>query len=582
MKSFFKQLTSVLSQLGSKWELVLYGVFLWLSTWIMFKTFSYDAQNGQFLIGTKIWSDYGATLPLIRSFSFGDNWPPEYPIFPGEPIRYHFLFFFLVGMLEKAGLPIDWALNIPSALGFFAILAMVYAISKRLFHDARVGLLSTAFFLFNGSLSFLQFFQKHPLSASTLKDIVTSNQFTAMGPWDGGKVLGTWHLNVFLNQRHFVVALGILMIFLFTCLWLENRGRKSHLISAIVFGTVIGFFTLLHKPVLLMFAVAMTVFFLALPYLRLFLLVMGAVSLGVMGLIWLMSFNIAGSPSDVISWFPGFTIHEAKSSAEVLSFFWYQFGLHCFLVPIGLLLAPWRAKIFMLPALIVFAIAFMFRFSNDIMANHKFINFGLIMAQMLSAYALFRTYDFIMKREISGTLIRWFRSGVTRLTTAAVIFFLTFSGILDAFAVINESYYHLEDIKLNPMARWFYENTPKNAVVLNSVYTHHPATIAGRKIFLGWAYFTWSAGYDHNGRWQITKKIFAGEDPQIFCPLLRANNISYITTQDTSGDHDMPPVNYKYFQENFTPSFISADEKYAVYSTEQLCAVATPHATAPK
>src|SRR5574340_918749 len=87
------------------------------SVWLMFHTFSY--QSGSMLIAIKAWSDFASHIPLIRSFSLGNNFPPEYPIFPGEPIRYHFLFYLLVGLLEKAGLRIDWALNLPSALSFF-------------------------------------------------------------------------------------------------------------------------------------------------------------------------------------------------------------------------------------------------------------------------------------------------------------------------------------------------------------------------------------------------------------------------------------------------------------------------------
>ena len=335
MKNFTKTLMSALSRVGNKWELVLYAILLWFSTWIMFKTFSYDFETGKIMVGKKIWSDLAANLPLIRSFSYGDNWPPEYPIYPGEPIRYHFLFYYIVGMLEKAGVPIHWAMNIPSALGFFAIPSMIYAVGKRLFHDVRVALLSVVFFLFNGSLSFIQYFERNPLSASTLKDILARSEYTAMGPWDNGNVLGVWHLNVFLNQRHFSIALGMLMLFIFTCLWLENRGRKSHLIAAVFFGIIVGLLTLFHKPVMLMVAIVMTVFFLALPYLRLFLVVTGAVTLGVMGGIWLMSLSIAGPATDVISWYPGFTLNAAKSHTEVISFFWYQFGLHCFLIRIG-------------------------------------------------------------------------------------------------------------------------------------------------------------------------------------------------------------------------------------------------------
>ena len=88
----------------------IFGFFL------MFSTFS--SMDGNMIISSKAWSDFASHIPLIRSFSLGSNFPVEYPLFPGEPIKYHFIFYYLVGLLEKIGLNIGLALNIPSFIGF--------------------------------------------------------------------------------------------------------------------------------------------------------------------------------------------------------------------------------------------------------------------------------------------------------------------------------------------------------------------------------------------------------------------------------------------------------------------------------
>src|SRR5260221_11856664 len=75
------------------------------STWLMFSTFEYD--KGRMLIAAKAWSDFANHIPLIRTFSYGYNIPPQDPLFAGEPIRYHFLFYMFVGFLEKIGVRID-------------------------------------------------------------------------------------------------------------------------------------------------------------------------------------------------------------------------------------------------------------------------------------------------------------------------------------------------------------------------------------------------------------------------------------------------------------------------------------------
>ncbi len=121
-----------------------FGIFLMLST--------FSKEHNALFISTKSWSDFASHIPLIRSFSFGWNFPPEYPLFPGEPIKYHFLFYSGVGLLEKIGVPIDFALNIPSIIGFILLTYVIYVLGKMIFKSKAVGVLSVIFFIFNSSL----------------------------------------------------------------------------------------------------------------------------------------------------------------------------------------------------------------------------------------------------------------------------------------------------------------------------------------------------------------------------------------------------------------------------------------------
>ena len=118
-------------------------MLLLFSWWLMWHTFDYRQKT--LFIATKAWSDFSATLPLARSFSWGKNWPPEHPLFPGEPIKYHFLFYLGVGFLEKLGLNLGWALNLPSLLGFWGLLVMIYLLTKLLFKNKSIGFLTVIF-----------------------------------------------------------------------------------------------------------------------------------------------------------------------------------------------------------------------------------------------------------------------------------------------------------------------------------------------------------------------------------------------------------------------------------------------------
>src|SRR3989304_554086 len=103
--------------LGLRPSHVIFFIIAFLYSWILFSsTFDYDEKLHEIKIAGFIWSDYGFHLPLIRSFSLGNNLSLEHPLYAHESIRYHFLFDFMVGIQEKMAIPLDYALNIPSAL----------------------------------------------------------------------------------------------------------------------------------------------------------------------------------------------------------------------------------------------------------------------------------------------------------------------------------------------------------------------------------------------------------------------------------------------------------------------------------
>jgi hypothetical protein len=544
------------------WEKLFLAGLLVFSFYLMFHSFNFDFKTGNLLIGFKIWSDFAATLHLTRSFSLGHNWPPEYPLFPGQPIQYHFLFFYFVAMLEKIGIPLVYALNIPSALGFFTILLMIYLIAKKLF-DKRVGFLAVLFFLFDGSLSFTRYFEKAPFSLQSLRNIWNVIDFPSNAPWDNSGILAFWTLNVFTNQRHFCVALGFLMAMIWYCI--KHESKKPKLIYGVLFGLAVGLLPLFHKPILLMVAVVMIVYFLAFPNLRKFLFILGVASVFVMG--GLDVLNLLDSPSavaDVSGWYPGYFIHDTLSIKEFFHFWWRNIGLHFYLIPIGFYFAPRKTKLFFLPAFIIFLIAFDFKFSQDVLANHKFFNFFLAMSEMLSAYSLFLFYDYLRK---CGQPLKY----ISKPILVMAVFFLTFSGVINFLAMKNDYVATIGDVKTDKAAQWFVENTPKDSIVMNSSFLYHPASLAGRKIFLGWPYFVITAGYDADGRMRILRAVFSSESPDFFCPIFKKYNIGYLTVEDTSKDSNLPPINLKYFTEHFNPVFKKDNSAFAIYDVKDLC-----------
>ena len=183
---------------------------------------------------------------------------------------------------------------------------------------------------------------------------------------------------------------------------------------------------------------------------------------------------------------------------------------------------------------------------------------------MLTAFVIVKAYDLISGRFSHGRIMALGMSGV-------LVLFLTLSGVIDFFAIVNTPSVKLRDIGSDPRARWFAENTPKDAVVLASKYLYAAPSIAGRKSFLGWQYFTISLGYDSRSRLRIVKTILSGKDHEEMCRLLRLNNISYIEVGEYGETKLRPPVNTEYFRANFSPEYASSDGRNTVYSTAKIC-----------
>jgi hypothetical protein len=530
----------------------------------MWKTFY--LKSGDMHVAGKVWSDFGATLPLERSFAYGSNFPPQYPIFAGPPIRYHFVFFLIVGILERVGVPLDWGLNTLSIVGFFGLLILLYLFAKALFKSHFVGILSVVLFLLNGSLSFLEFFKKHPISIQTPFDIIKNNDWSSFGPYDGKTVSAFWSLNIFTNQRHLALGYAFfigLLYFLYTknhkielSKKRQESSQKNPLVirnsQFLILGLLIGLFPFIHLTVYMMMCMTLLVMFFFLPNLRKQIFIVGLIA-GILGIPQILS--MGSTHADGVNFItPGYLISNKLTIQNFLHYWFFNLGITSILSLCGFILAKREQRKFFLPFLLFFVIGNIFQFSPEMGSNHKFFNMFVIGANIFSAYALSRVWKF----HILGKVL-----------VPICIFVMTFSGIIDIFPVFNDGYIVAHDIPNNPTAQFIVQNTPPNAVFLNAEFINDPASIAGRKIYLGWPYFAWSAGYDTNTRFKKMKMILASPTTRELCNSLKEENIQYIELKNPTDLEETVP-NYTLFQE-FTPVYSNHESKINIYSAHKIC-----------
>lgn len=499
------------------------------SFWLMWHTLSYNSQTHTILISGKYWSDFGGHLPQIRSFSYGYNWPPEYPTFPGEPSRYHMLFYFLVGQLEKIGLRLDWALNLPSALGFFFLCVMIWIVAYRFFRRHSVAFLSVLFFLFNSSFSWLDFLQKNQLA-----DLPKLIHFPSFGPWNGSQISAFWNLNIYTNQRHLGLSFTVALVVIYLSF---SSSRKLTLLI----GPLLGFLFLSNQVAFSSAALFAGWAFIVNPRIRRHLL---ACSLGfVPFLLFSLRYTQPPKPPE---YSPVFLYNGPHQFWPVLKYWFLNIGLHLILIPLGFFLAPHRAKILILPLLALFILPNLFRFSPDMINNHKFFNFFLILGSMFTAYSITRYKLLLVLAPL-----------------------LILGGIVDFFPVLNDNYGHLPDVAANPDANYFLRHTAPDAIVLNSFWFYHPASIAGRKIFNGYSYFTWSFGYDQVTRERKAVNIYAAPDKSTACRLLKDGNISYVELNDHPEGFILP--NWDLWKTQFTPIYRNPTSGASIYNVSTSC-----------
>ena len=100
-------------------------------------------------------------------------------------------------------------------------------------------------------------------------------------------------------------------------------------------------------------------------------------------------------------------------------------------------------------------------------------------------------------------------------------------GAIDFFPVHNNGWSEVT-YKNDPLMEWLNKNTTPREIFLTDRFVNHPILMAGRRVFYGWPYYAWSAGYDASKRDRVYTELFENRDPWKVYRLLRENGIKYV------------------------------------------------------
>ena len=189
------------------------GIFLVLclvlTTALMFYTFY--VKDGDMYIGYTVYSDFSPHLSMIRSFSYGNNFPTWYPFYAGIDVKYHFMFQFLVGNLEFLGMRIDKAFNIPSNMSMIFVYMLLYVLTVKITGKRFAGYLAALLFTFRSSESLFTFLTETAEGENWWQRMMDNTEFLG---YTTNENWGLWNLNVYANQRHLALCLAIMLLVL--------------------------------------------------------------------------------------------------------------------------------------------------------------------------------------------------------------------------------------------------------------------------------------------------------------------------------------------------------------------------------
>ncbi len=584
-------------RMGWQELLLVVGVTL-LACILMWSTFY--VKDGQLNIGVSVFSDFSPHIGMIRSFSYGNNFPTSYSHYGGEDIRYHFMFQFLAGNLEYLGLRIDWAFNLPSILSLISAFLLFYFLAVKLTGRKLAGLLACLFFAFRSSRSLFTYLAGLP-KGRILERLSKNIDFIGDTPHEDW---GLWNLNVYCNQRH--LALGLAVMFFLLILYLPpffelSEAVKQHRLRAVSepgkkgsarrfpgHGLLLSFWSYLKviffspegwRVQNLKQAIAAGILLGALSFFH------GAVVIGCLLVLFMIAafsrrrleFVILAVLTLALSFLQtSFFIKDSVVTTKLLfgfisenptlfgaaSYLERLLGILPFVLLGALCLERGTGRYLILTFTMPLIFAFTVSLTVDVTVNHKYIMMACI---LLGIYAAGFVEKLLTRKDI-----------LVRLVGILLILMLTSTGVYD-FTTLLRKNKKVGPVILelqNELTEFVRENSnSKDLFLTNSTnYTINQLVFGGAMLYQGHQYYAWSAGYDTAKRDRMVRRMYSADSPEELDRLVKENGIRFIVV----GIENRESTEYELNEENIRSTYECIKEvgegewKLSIYDTLKL------------
>jgi len=428
-----------------------------------------------------IWGDWAAHLSFTGSFAYGRNFPPQFPIDPGNHLGYPFMVDFLAANLLPFGSSLTSALVLTSGLLGLAFPAVLYLAAQR-FAGGRVAAAIAVFvFLLSGGVGF--FYLIGDLRAGGLGALVhLPREYTL------DRSINFQWLNPVLAylvpQRSTLFGFSLALIAL-VLVWVavrERLGWRAFLFAGVVAGAMPAFHVHAYGTVVAL-AAFWAVFNLRREWLAFFI---PAIAIGVPVIVWMLppANNIVCGTELSIR---GYCIQLGWLAAND-NWLWFWIKNTSLFIP--LLVAahiayswfPTRFGKWFAPMWLWFLVPNIFVLQPWDWDNTKFFIFWALLGSVM----------------VGGVLAGLFKRGLATAVLASVLLVvLGLSGALDLARASDpiKSSYQFTDAKGLQVAEWVRQNTSPYAVFAAADEHNNPIpTLAGRRIMVGYPGWLWTYG----------------------------------------------------------------------------------------
>ena len=510
---------------GTVWTLV-YGGLIALGVWFIADRTFFETADGLYIGNVNNLGDLPYHLQISASFAYGQNFPPQNPVFAGSGFSYHYISDFLAAEFVASGVTLLQAMLIVNVALGASLLVLVHRWARELTGNVVAARLAPLLLALSGGLGWLTLFDQARTGEHGLVAAFSGTDARYTIEPDGLYRFGNAVTTLLIPQRGLLLGMGLALI-VFTMIWRqldepipEGGARWRPLLGGsrmLVAGVLTGILPIVHAHT---FAVVLgTAFLLGIVFTQWregrwrawTVYVVSALAVAVPILAW----TARGSQASLSAFF-GVELGWDHGTTSPI---WFWFTNAGAFIPLLVIAYAWQGRrplprkllLYCLPFLAWFVAANVFRLAPWLWDNIKVLIYWWLGSLPIVALVLARL---------------WASRRAAKVGAVILAFVLMAAGGLDiARAVVGTSYQEFDRDGV-AFAQMIRDRTPPTAVILTTPTYNTPVFLTGRRVFMGYAGFLWANGLPYTQREQDLRAIYAGEPGAD--DLLRRSGISYI------------------------------------------------------